>query len=207
MRVVGIVLAGGRSRRMKGGDKSFAKLAGRPLVEHVVSRLLPQVSVLVVSANGPPEQYASLGVPIIADTIPDRAGPLAGLLAGFLWAQANEPSATHVVTAAVDTPFFPTDLVERLSSAAGPNGTAMAFSAGRPHPVFALVPVSAADDLRAFITSGASLRVGDWLGRRGVREVHFPIAADGFDPFFNLNTPADLARAEEMHRRLRVSRT
>ena len=194
--VVGVVLAGGRSRRMGGGDKSFALLAGRPLIAHAIERLAPQVDAIVVSANGPRMQYASLGVPVVADTVAGFAGPLAGFLAGMEWARANVPAASHVATVAVDTPFFPADLVARLAAATGPEGMAVARTGGRAHPVFALLPVSAAGDLTRFVSAGGSLKVADWLARHDVVLVDFDEDARGFDPFFNINTPEDLARAE-----------
>ncbi len=196
--IVGIVLAGGRSRRMGGGDKSFALLAGRPLIAHVVARLVPQVTAVVVSANGPPLRYASLGLPVVADTVAGFAGPLAGFLAGMEWARENLPEAVHVATVAADTPFFPTDLVARLSAAAGPEGMAVARTKGRNHPVFTLLPVSGAGDLNRFIAAGGSLKVADWLARYDVMAVDFDEDASGYDPFFNINTPMELARAEKM---------
>jgi len=194
--VVGVVLAGGRSRRMGGGDKSFALLSGLPLVAHAVTRLAPQVAAIVVSANAAPERYLALGLPVVADTVPGFAGPLAGFLAGMEWAGANVPLAMHVVTVATDTPFFPTDLVARLSAAAGPEGMAVARTGGRIHPVFALLPVSAGADLTRFIAAGGSLKVADWLARHDVAAVDFDDDAPGFDPFLNINTPEDLIRAE-----------
>lgn len=196
--IVGIVLAGGRSRRMGGGDKSFALLAGRPLVAHVVARLAPQVTAIVVSANGSPVKYASLDLPVVADTVAGFAGPLAGFLAGMEWTRANVPEAVHVATVAADTPFFPTDLVARLSAVAGPEGMAVARTKGRNHPVFALLPVSATGDINRFIAAGGSLKVADWLARYDFMAVDFDEGASGFDPFFNINTPEDLATAETM---------
>jgi molybdopterin-guanine dinucleotide biosynthesis protein A len=202
--VVGVVLAGGRARRMGGKDKSVLLLDGQPLLDRAIARLAPQVATLVVSANGPPGQFDHLGVSVIADTISGFAGPLAGFLAGMAWARANVPGASHVVTVAVDTPFFPLDLVARLSPAGRDDGVAAAGSGGRIHPVFALVPVGLANDLAAFLAAGESLKVADWLARHDVVTVEFDGVA-GVDPFFNINTPDDLAQAEAIIHRLRQS--
>jgi molybdopterin-guanine dinucleotide biosynthesis protein A len=193
--VVAVVLAGGRSRRMGGVDKSFAPLDGRPLLAHVVDRIAPQVAATVISANGEVEQYVSFGLPVIADTVAGHAGPLAGFLAGLEWTRVNAPSATHVVTVAADTPFFPVDLVPRLRRFASTGNIAVARSGGRTHNVFVLLPVSAAPDLAAFLSEGGSHRVADWLGRHRIVAVDFGVSPGGIDPFFNVNTPEDLARA------------
>jgi molybdopterin-guanine dinucleotide biosynthesis protein A len=191
--IAGVILAGGRSRRMGGGDKSLTPLAGRPLIAHVIGRLRPQVARLAINANGDPARFSSLGLPVIADTVPGFAGPLAGLLAGLHWAEAA--GMRFIATAAADTPLFPTDLVQRLAAAAG-DAIAIARSGGRSHPVFGLFPVDRAGDLAAFIARGESLRVSDWLAGQAVVAVDFAdAAAGGLDPFFNVNTPADLEAA------------
>jgi molybdopterin-guanine dinucleotide biosynthesis protein A len=194
--VVGVLLAGGRARRMGGSDKSFLMLDGRPLLARAIERLAPQVATLVVSANGPREKYARLGMPVVRDA-PGLVGPLAGFLAGMAWARANVPDASHIATAAVDTPFIPSDLVARLAAAAG-GGPAVARSGGRVHPVFALLPSHLAGDLAAFLAARKSLKVADWLARHHPVAVDFGPAAGGIDPFFNVNTPQDLTRAEAM---------
>lgn len=201
--VVGVVLAGGRARRMGGKDKSFRLLDGQPLLHRAIDRLGRQVAMLVINANGPPEHYARFGAPVVADTISGFVGPLAGILAGMEWTRANAPDASHIATVAVDTPFFPQDLVERLSAAAN-GGIPVAGSGGRVHHVFALLPVELAGDLDAFLAAGASFRVADWLARHRVVTVDFQIRA-GLDPFFNINTADDLARAEGATRELRHS--
>jgi molybdopterin-guanine dinucleotide biosynthesis protein A len=193
--IVGVVLAGGRARRMGGRDKSFVLLNDRPLLQRAIVRLRPQVGSLVVNANGPPEQYAEFETPVVADTVGGFAGPLAGMLAGMGWARANAPGAARIATAAVDTPFFPLDLVARLSAAVGSKRIAVAMSRGRMHPVFALLPLGLADDLAAFLAAGASFKAADWLVRHDTVRVGFD-EIGGVDPFFNINTPGDLAQAE-----------
>ncbi len=195
LKVVGVILAGGRARRMEGLDKPLIPLAGQPLIERAVLRLAPQVASIVISANGAPDRFEPYGHAIVADRVPGFAGPLAGMLAGLEWAREHAPGTSHVATVAVDTPFFPLDLVARLLTAAGPGDAAVAASNGRLHPVFALVPIAAAGVLAADLAGGRSLSVGEWLGRLGATPVNFDSAAGNVDPFFNVNTPADLAEA------------
>lgn len=193
--VAGLVLAGGGGRRMGGRDKAFLDLGGEPLVARVVARLAPQVAAVAISSNRPEDVFAFLGLPVLADDGGRRVGPLAGLLAGLAW--ARDLGFTHLQTVAVDTPGFPADLVARLAVAAGREGLAVARSAGRVHPVFALVPVRLAADLEAHLRSGGSLRVADWLDRHDPAFVDFE--SGDRDPFFNINTPADLAAQSGGH--------
>jgi molybdenum cofactor guanylyltransferase len=116
VKTVGLLLAGGLSRRMSGGDKSLRLLAGRPLLQHVVDRLRPQVDGLVLNAHGDPDRFAGFDLPVVADSIPDFAGPLAGVLAGLDWAAENRPDCSFIVSVATDAPFLPEDLVNRLVS-------------------------------------------------------------------------------------------
>ncbi len=182
MRTAGVILAGGRGRRMGGADKALVRLHDRPLLDHAVARLRPQVGMLAISANGDAARFAAWGLPVLADARP--LGPLAGVLAGLDWAQGCD----GVVTVAVDTPFFPPDLAARLA-AAGP--AAMAESGGVLHPTFALWPVDCAPRLRAFLDSGAVPRVTDFA--RAVGAV--PVAFEDGD-FHNINTADELAVAE-----------
>ena len=198
--VTGVLLAGGLARRMGGGDKGMRLLAGRPMIEHVIERLRPQVGALVLNANGDPARFSSLGLPVAADPIEGFAGPLAGVLAGLMWAKAHVPAAVFVVSAATDTPFFPRDLVERfLDAAAGrSNRVALARSADGLHPVFGLWPIALAGDLDHALRSGTR-KVLDWTGRHDTVEVKFQ-GADmlGVDPFFNVNTPEEIALANKL---------
>lgn len=197
MRVAGLVLAGGRSSRMEGLDKARALLAGRSLLERAVGRLLPQVDTLAVSANDRRPDLDLLHCPILADPMPDHPGPLAGILAGLEWAS---PGHDAVATVAVDTPFFPCDLVANLREQE--DGTAaVARSGGRLHPVFALWPCTLAAPLRRFLLEGKSGRVTAFMEEAGYRAVDFPLPdtpSGPLDPFFNVNTPADLQRAEAL---------
>jgi molybdopterin-guanine dinucleotide biosynthesis protein A len=204
--ILGVVLAGGRARRMGGTDKSFVLLNDQPLLRHATDRLRPQVGPLIVSGNGAPERYAEFETPVVADTVDGFAGPLAGMLAAMQWARGNAPRVTRIATVAVDTPFFPLDLITRLSAAVDNEHVAAATSGGRMHPVFALVPLRLADDLAAFLAAGTSFRAVDWLARHDAVLVGFDEVA-GVDPFFNINSPDDLARAEALSRQLRQSVT
>ena len=197
--IAGLILAGGQSRRMGGGDKCLRLLGGRPMLAHVVDHLRPQVGALVLNANGDPARFEAFGLPVAADTVPDFAGPLAGVLAGMRWAQVNEPRARWLVSAAADTPFFPMDLVARLLAGTSDAGTiALAASTDGLQPVFALWPIALADDLEQALTSGTR-KILDWTGRHPHTTVTFPQARIGeteIDPFFNANRPEDLAQAE-----------
>ena len=196
--IAGIILAGGGARRLGGRDKSLIDLDGRPLVDHVADRLGPQVAALAISANGDPQRFAALNLPVLADASLDR-GPLAGILSGMRWAAALTPPAEFIATAAVDTPFFPMDLVARLrSSVTDAGGVAFARSGGRDHPVFALLPVRLADQMEEDLRGGTERSVAAWIRKRGGTPVDFALPASGLDPFFNVNTPADLETAAEI---------
>lgn len=192
MRIVGIILAGGLARRMGGGDKALIELGGETLLQRAIERLSPQVDSLVINANDDPARFNSI-LPVIPDPDDSRSGPLAGVLAGLDYATSQ--GATHIVTIAVDTPFFPLDLVARLREAAEGQGVplACAKTGDRTHPVFGYWPVSLADDLREAMGDGMR-KVDRWTGKHGCAEA--PFDATPFDPFFNVNTPEDLTEAE-----------
>lgn len=195
---LGVILAGGRARRMGGADKGLLEVGGARLLDHVVRRLSPQVCGIVINANGDPDRFAEWGLTVVPDSLPDRPGPLAGVLAGCEWAAVNVPSVTHVATAAADTPFFPADLVDRLGSARQGAGARIAIAATRvngggvqTHPVFGLWPVARAKELRHALEVEGLRKILDWTQR----ETHAIAIFDDLnpDPFFNVNTPRDLA--------------
>lgn len=198
--VAGLILAGGRSSRMAGRDKALAMLAGEPLVIRAANRLRPQVARMALSTNGEAARHVLPDIDPLPDADDSRAGPLAGILAGLRWAQALPSPPDALVSVAVDTPFFPGDLVERLAAASGCDTIAAAASMGARHPTFALWPLDLADDLAAWLAQGER-RVRGFIERHSNVEVDFP-AVDGLDPFFNINTPSDLAEAESMMRSL-----
>jgi molybdopterin-guanine dinucleotide biosynthesis protein A len=177
---------------MGGADKATLRLAGRSLAAHAVDRLEPQVERLAISANGDPARLSALGLPVLADA--QSQGPLSGVLSALDWAAPL--GATAMVTAAVDTPFFPGDLVPRLILGSDPSGIALARSGGNDHPTFAIWPVTLRDDLRAFLDSGAKASIRAFADARGAGRADFP--EDG--AFMNLNTPDDLSRAEVLIR-------
>ena len=194
----GVILAGGGATRMGGGDKGLRLLGGRPLLAHVIDRLAPQCAKLALNANGDPARFDAFALPVLPDSLRDRPGPLAGVLAGLDWAAQNGAGA--IVTAAADTPFFPRDLVARLQANAGPEGVCLAASAdaaGRlfRHPTFGLWPVDLREDLRAALQSGLR-KMALWADQHQAGMVVFDSAR--FDPFFNINRPEDILRAEEL---------
>ena len=200
--ITGIILAGGQSRRMGGGDKCLLPLAGKPMLQHVIDRIGPQVSNLAINANGDPARFGTFGLDVVADTVGGFAGPLAGILAGLRWSAANTPAADWIATVSADAPFLPNNLVALLheTAAANPGAIALAASHGHAHPVIGLWPVAHADDLEAALGEGVR-KVLHWTDRHGTLTVEFsPIAVGGqnIDPFFNANTPDDLKQAEAL---------
>ncbi|MXQ09589.1 molybdenum cofactor guanylyltransferase MobA [Alphaproteobacteria bacterium GH1-50] len=190
---LGIILSGGLATRMGGGDKGRLKLGDATILDRVIARLEPQVADLALNANGDPFRFDDLGLPVIADSIEGHVGPLAGVLAGLDWAAGQ--GASHIVTAAADTPFFPADLVPALIRAAEEHGRPIALARtedGR-HPTFGLWPVALRDDLRQSLLDGLR-KVVLWTDRHGTAYADFPVGR--VDPFFNVNTPDDLERAE-----------
>ena len=197
MTIAGVLLAGGQSQRMGGGDKCLRLLAERPILAHVIERAQPQVATLVLNANGDAARFAAFGLPVVADELAGFAGPLAGVLAGLDWAAANLPHATHVASFATDAPFLPRDLVAALRDGMREGGYQLACAAsdGRAHPVFGLWPLALREDLRQALVGGLR-KVDQWTGRYRLIEVEFPAAP--VDPFFNANRPEDLAEAERL---------
>ena len=196
--VVGVLLAGGLARRMGGGDKALRPLGGRPLLAQVIERARPQVSTLVLNANGDPARFAAFGLPVAADVVEGFAGPLAGVLTGMAWAREHRPDCPWVATIATDTPFFPRDLVARMLEGVEAAGAdlACAASGGRAHPVFGLWPVRLEPELRLAMLEEGVRKVDAWTARYRLVEVAFP--AEPFDPFFNTNRPEDLEEAERL---------
>ncbi len=191
--LAGVILAGGLSRRMGGGDKALLAVDGRTILERVVERAVPQVSLLILSANGDPARFDAFGLPVVEDSVGGFAGPLAGILAGLEWVGRNLPAVPWMASFAADTPMFPADLVERLLAAAAAEAAdiACAASGGMTHPVFGLWPVRLAGALRQALVEEDLRKVGAWTARYRLARVEWPGGDD--DPFFNVNTPEDLA--------------
>ena len=201
MNILGLLLAGGQSRRMGGGDKSLRLLGGRPLLQHVIERMRPQAVALVLNANGDPQRFVGFGLPVVADSVPDFAGPLAGIMAGLDWAAEHRPDCPLIASVATDAPFLPRDLVSRLLAGMDAEGAdlACAASGGQAHPVIGLWRVRLRGDLRRVLVEKGVRKVDLWTSRHRLATVPFPNLRqeDGteIDPFFNANRPEDLDRA------------
>ena len=194
--VLGLILAGGQARRMGGGDKVRIPIGGRTILERVLARMAPQCSRIIINANGDPARFADTRLPVVPDSVPDFAGPLAGILAGLDWAVAHAPDITDIASVPGDCPFLPGDLVERLQSTRSAEGTplACARSGEWRHPVIGLWPVALRDDLRHALVDEGLHKIEAWTQRHGVAIADWPAAP--VDPFFNVNTPDDVATAE-----------
>lgn len=194
---VGVLLAGGRARRMGGGDKCLRLLAGRPLLDHVIGRIAPQVDRLVLNANGDPARFDPFGLPVAPDVVGGFAGPLAGVLTGMTWAARCAPDATWILTAATDAPFLPRDLNARLHEAVADAAADMACAAsgGRHHPVIGLWPVRLREQLRQAMQQEDVRKVDVWTARYRLAVAEFDTGPP--DPFFNANRPEDIEKAKD----------
>jgi molybdopterin-guanine dinucleotide biosynthesis protein A len=195
---LGLVLAGGLARRMGGGDKTRIRIGGKSILERVLARLEPQCAAVILNANGDPARFADSGLPVVPDTVPGFAGPLAGILAGLDWTAAHAPAIVDVVSVPGDCPFLPGDLVARLSAARQAAGMplACARSGDWRHPVVGLWPVALREDLRKALVQEDMRKIEAFTARHGVAVSDWPAAP--IDPFFNINTPADAAEAERI---------
>ena len=194
----GLVLAGGLARRMGGGDKALIRIGSETILGRTLARLAPQVSGIVLNANGDPARFAPFGLPVVADSVPDFAGPLAGILAGLDWAAANKPDIEWIVSVPGDCPFLPRDLVARLHAARSCEAKplACAHSGDWRHPVVGLWPVALRDNLRHAITVEDLRKIEVWTARHGVALADWPV--EPVDPFFNVNTPEDVQTATRL---------
>lgn len=200
--IAGVLLAGGQSRRMGGGDKGLLGFGQGTMLGHVIDRFAPQVGKLVLNANGDPTRFDAFGLAVVADTVAGNVGPLAGVLAGMRWARDNT-DAPFIATASTDAPFLPLDLVARLGAvaAAHPGAIAIARSGGHLHPVIGLWPVAHHDDLETALRDDGIRKVLRWTDRHGTVPVDFDdltIGGTTVDPFFNANTPDELEEARRL---------
>ncbi len=195
---LGLVLVGGLARRMGGGDKTRIRIGGKTILERVLARLKPQCAEVILNANGDPARFADTGLPVVPDTVPGFAGPLAGILAGLDWTATHAPAITDVASVPGDCPFLPGDLVARLSAARQAAGVplACARSGDWRHPVVGLWPVALRQDLRKALVEEDMHKIETWTARHGIAVGDWP--ATPIDPFFNVNTPADAAEAERI---------
>jgi len=198
MKIVGLLLAGGQSRRMGGGDKARLRVGGRTILERVLARLKPQCAALILNANRDPTRFADTGLDVVPDSVPGFAGPLAGILAGLDWAATHAPDVSDVVSVPGDCPFLPDDLVVRLVAVRATARTPLACArAGQwRHPVIGLWPVDLRQELRRALVDEGLHKIETFTARYGVAIADWP--ATPIDPFFNVNTPRDAAEAERI---------
>jgi molybdopterin-guanine dinucleotide biosynthesis protein A len=194
----GVLLAGGLARRMGGGDKPMRTIGGRTILDRVIARLKQQCDGLILNANGDPARFAAFGLPVIADTVQDFPGPLAGILAALDWTAANRPDVAWILSAAGDCPFLPRDLVARLQQARIEQDAqlAVAASAGQTHPVIGLWSVALREELRHALVVEDTRKIDRWTARYKLATVTWQ--AEPLDPFFNANTMDDIAEAERL---------
>ncbi len=196
--VCGVLLAGGQSRRMGGGDKCLQRLSGQTLLARIIQIAQPQVATLVLNANGAADRFSEYDLPVVPDVTEGFAGPLAGVLSGLEWAQRNATECRWVASFSCDAPFAPPDLVRRCLSAVNLEQAdlACATSGGRDQPVFGLWPVALSSDLRAAVIDENLRKVDIWTARYKLARVDWP--TEPVDPFFNVNHPEDLAKAQTL---------
>ncbi len=182
--VTGVILAGGRGRRMGGLDKGLIALDGRPLAAHIAARLAPQVAGVLMNANRHAERYAALGYPLVPDRMGDFDGPLVGV------ASAMQAARTPLLaTVPCDSPLLPLDLVQRLYAGLEQSGAEIALphDGKRTQQVFALYRTALYPQLLAYL-SGGGRQVRTWFAQRNCVEIDF---SDCPAAFLNLNTPED----------------
>jgi molybdopterin-guanine dinucleotide biosynthesis protein A len=196
----GLILAGGLARRMGGGDKAKIEIGGVTIHDRVLATLSGQCAGLAINANGDPERFADTGLPVIPDNVPDHPGPLAGILAGLDWLAEQDTGVEWMLSVPGDCPFLPDDLVERLHQARRKMGAGVPLACARSgewrHPVIGLWPLALREDLRRALTVEDLRKIEVWTSRHGVAIAEWP--AQPVDPFFNVNTPDDAKRAQEM---------
>lgn len=196
--IPGVVLAGGLARRMGGGDKPMRAIAGKSILHRVIERLDRQCDGLLINANGDPARFAGFNLPVIADSVPDFPGPLAGILSALDWTAANRPEVEWVLSAAGDCPFLPRDLVARLDQARAAQNAqlAVAASGDQAHPVIGLWSVALRDELRHALVVEDLRKIDRWTARYSLATVTWPTTP--VDPFFNANTIHDIAEADRL---------
>jgi molybdopterin-guanine dinucleotide biosynthesis protein A len=197
-KIPAVLLAGGLARRMGGGDKPTRTIGGRTILARVIARLEPQCDGLILNANGDPARFSGFGLPVIADTVKEFPGPLAGILAALDWAAANRPEVEFLLSAAADCPFLPRDLVSRLYQALNEQNAQLAVAAsdGQSHPVIGLWSVALREELRHALVVEDVRKIDRWTARYRLATVTWPTTP--LDPFFNANTMDDIAEADRL---------
>jgi molybdopterin-guanine dinucleotide biosynthesis protein A len=192
MKIIGAIIAGGRSSRMGGREKAFLELASKPVILHVIEHFEPQVDQLVINANGEANRFSEFGLEVVPDVLTSLTTPLAGLHAALAF--TKNAGADVLITVPSDTPFLPFDLVARLLENAGANGAAIAASGGQKHYIIGAWKTELLDDLESAIEGDNLFRVKDWAHRAAAQKVEWPVKPH--DPFFNVKEPEDLRIAE-----------
>ena len=194
---VGVILAGGQARRMGGVDKALLPLGGTTLIERAIARASVQVADLIINANGDPKRFAHLGLPVVPDPVGGFVGPIAGILAGFAWMRSERPKARWLASFACDCPFFPMDMVQRLIAKAQSERArvAVAESGSQHHPVFAVWSADITASPEEILVKQGLRKMDDFVATLPNVRVRFD--TDPIDPFVNINTPEELAHAED----------
>ena len=174
------------------------QIGGRTILARVIARLTPQCDGLILNANGDPARFATFGLPVIADTVANFPGPLAGILAALDWAAVNRPDVSWILSVAADCPFLPRDLVARLHRARAAENAELAVAAsdGQTHPVIGLWGVALREELRHALVVEDVRKIDRWTARYPLATVEWPV--ETLDPFFNANTMDDIAAAERL---------
>ena len=199
--IPGIILAGGLSRRMGGGDKGLLMLGETSIIERVIDKILPQVGSLAININGDSSRFPDYKLPIIPDSIKGYLGPLSGILAGMEWAFKN--GNRYIATVAADTPFLPDDLIKRLHAMVKSKNLNIGIAASRIlsgddvfiHPTFGIWEVALKDDLRDALAKDTR-KIMFWAKKFKLDYYYFDTSDKLSDPFFNINTPDDLEEAK-----------
>ncbi|MFA6264511.1 MAG: molybdenum cofactor guanylyltransferase MobA [Pseudolabrys sp.] len=196
----GLVLAGGLARRMGGGDKARIRIGRSTIIDRVLATLSGQCVDIIINANGDPARFEDTGCIVVQDSVPDFAGPLAGILAGLDWLAAQDNGIEWMLSVPADCPFLPDDLVERLHAARRAMGAGVPLACARSgewrHPVVGLWPLALREDLRKALTVEGLHKIEVWTARHGVAIADWPV--EPVDPFFNVNTPDDVERATQL---------
>jgi molybdopterin-guanine dinucleotide biosynthesis protein A len=197
---LGLVLAGGLARRMGGGDKALIKIGRSTILDRVLATLSGQCVDIIINANGDPERFADTGCIVVPDNVPGFAGPLAGILAGLDWLAAQNNGIEWMLSVPGDCPFLPDDLVERLHEARRKMGAGVPLACARSgdwrHPVVGLWPLALRASLRKALVDEDLRKIEVFTARHGIAIAEWP--TEPIDPFFNVNTPEDVARAEKV---------
>ena len=201
--ITGVILAGGQSRRMGGGDKFLKEVANKTILSYAIDQFSNQCETILISANGDLSRLEKYNLPIIKDPFKENYGPLAGILAAMIWSKLNRPIHTHIISVAADSPLFPanyTDQMVKYANEVKPQSIILAKSRGRHHPIFGLWPIELADDLKTYLEEGGR-KIRAWTEMSSHSSLEFPdlsMKEISIDPFFNINEPKDLKQFSEL---------